>query len=148
LWFTGTIGLGTGFTGSGAAAASPFSHQLFNKVLEIREFAEINFLGCGGAAIAPSGRAARGTGALKTVLIPVLTEAIVLSALGGVCKYIVGFVYIFEPFLSRLIAGIQVWMILSCQASIGTLDVVVGGIPRDAQDIIIVSKVTHVTMMS
>jgi hypothetical protein len=84
LWRTGTIGLGTRVAGGGTAAASPFSHQLFHKVLEIRKFAEINFLGHGGAAIAPSGRAARGTGALKTILIPVLTEAIVLSALGGV----------------------------------------------------------------
>jgi hypothetical protein len=97
--------------GAGFATAGKTLQELVNKVLEIEKTTVIKF-----------GRSTWGRFPLKSLLLPVLTKAIVFGALLAVGKHLVGFADEFEPFLSGFVSGVEVWVVTACQLSVGAFD--------------------------
>ena len=74
---------------------------------------------------------------------PGKAELIIALAFFRVRKDIVGLVDLLELFLSRLVAGVQVGVVLFGQLAVGAFDLGIGGVFADPQHLVIISFFCH-----
>jgi hypothetical protein len=82
---------------------------------------------------------------LSACLMPrakdLMSELVILPALGRVTQNLVCLGNLFKLRLSRFVVGVDVRMVLPGQAPVGLLDLFVRGAPADTKDLIVVALI-------
>ena len=75
-----------------------------------------------------------------TGIAPIRAKAIVFRAIFGIRQDLVGLGDLLETGLGRFVSWIQVRVVLACKLPEGLADVLVVGIPLDAENVVIVAS--------
>lgn len=138
------LGLKVGATGglrpSRAAAPARLRSSSKQGFEEVTEVATAKVLSAGPCPFLPL--SARRRSEIHSVL-PLGAELVVLLPLLRIAQNVIGFIDLFEFLLGCLLLGVgrlQVGMVLSGKLPISVLNVLLGGSPRDSQDLIVIAK--------